>query len=57
MQQSERPWTLEAVHQLIELAREQVPVRIIGARLQRDPDEILSKLLELGITVKPELEL
>ena len=37
MQQSERPWTIEAVQQLIDLAREGVPVTLIGARLHRDP--------------------
>lgn len=52
---TERPWTLEAVQQLIELAREGVPVRIISLRLQRDPNAVLSKLMELGIIIRFEL--
>ena len=43
-------WTLEAVQQLTELAREGVPVPIISLKLKRSVASIHAKLAELGLT-------
>ena len=47
---ADRAWTLEAVQQLTELAREGVPVPIISLKLKRSVASIHAKLAELGLT-------
>ena len=47
---ADRPWTLEAVQQLRELAREGVPVPLISLKLKRSITSIHAKLAELGLT-------
>jgi hypothetical protein len=46
----DRPWTFEAVQQLLELAREQVPVSVMSLKLCRSIGSIHAKLAELGAT-------
>ncbi len=46
----DRPWTIEAVQQLLELAREQVPVSIMSLKLCRSIGSVHAKLAELGAT-------
>lgn len=46
----DRPWTLEAVKQLTELAREGVSVPVISLKLKRSIASIRAKLAELGLT-------
>jgi hypothetical protein len=50
---ADRPWTLEAVQQLRELAREGVPVQLISLKLKRSIALIHAKLTELGLTAPP----
>ena len=50
---ADRPWTLEAVQQLTELAREGVPVPVISLRLKRSIASIHTKPTELGLTAPP----
>ena len=50
---ADRPWTLEAVQQLRELAREGVPVSVISLKLMRSIALIHTKLTELGLTAPP----
>jgi hypothetical protein len=50
---ADRPWTLEAVQQLAELAREGVPVPVISLKLKRSIASIHAKLTELGLTAPP----
>lgn len=47
---ADRPWTLEAVQQLTELAREGVPVPVISLKLKRSIGSIHAKLAELGLS-------
>ena len=47
---ADRPWTLEAVQQLRELARERVPVLVISLKLKRSIASIHAKLAEVGLT-------
>jgi hypothetical protein len=47
---SDRPWTLEAVQQLIALAREGVPASVISLKLKRSIATVHAKLIELGVT-------
>ena len=47
---ADRPWTLEAVQQLRELAREGVSVPVISLKLKRSVTSIHAKLTELGLT-------
>jgi len=47
---ADRPWTVEAAHQLRELARERVPVSIMSLKLKRSIVSVPAKLLELGLT-------
>jgi len=47
---ADRPWTLEAVQQLRELARERVPVLVISLKLKRSIASIHAKLAEMGLT-------
>ncbi len=46
----DRPWTIKAVQQLLELAREQVPVSVMSLKLCRSVGAIHAKLAELGAT-------
>ena len=48
---AERPWTVEAVHQLRELARAKVPASLISLNLKRSLASVQAKLGELGLTV------
>ncbi len=50
---ADRPWTLEAVRQLTELARKGVPVPVISLKLKRSITAIHAKLTELGLTAPP----
>jgi hypothetical protein len=43
-------WSLEAVQQLIALARERVPVSVMSLKLKRPVPAIHAKLAELGIS-------
>ena len=52
---ADRPWTLEAVQQLIELARERVPITVISLKLKRSVTAVQQKLAELGLTA-PAIE-
>lgn len=47
---ADRPWTLEAVRELAELAREGVSVPVISLKLKRSVASIHAKLAELGLT-------
>jgi hypothetical protein len=47
---ADRPWTLEAVRELAELAREGVLVPVISLKLKRSIAAIHAKLTELGMT-------
>ena len=48
---NDRPWTLEAVGQLKELAREKVSISVISLKLKRSVPAVRAKLAELGLTV------
>lgn len=47
-------WTLDAVRQLTEMAREQIPVSVISLKLKRPIEAVSAKLAELGITPAAE---
>jgi hypothetical protein len=47
---ADRAWTLEAVQELVALAREGVSVPVISLKLQRSISAIHAKLAELGLT-------
>jgi hypothetical protein len=47
---SDRPWTLEAVQELIALAREGIPASVISLKLKRSITTVHAKLVELGVT-------
>jgi hypothetical protein len=47
---AERPWTIEAVQELISLAREKVPAEIISLKLKRSVMSVREKLAELGVS-------
>lgn len=48
----ESPWTIEAVQQLKELAREKVPATVISMKLKRPVSSIHAKASELGLSLK-----
>jgi hypothetical protein len=48
---ADRPWTLEAVHQLRELVHEGVAVPVISLKLKRSVMSVRAKLADLGLTV------
>src|SRR3954468_23813169 len=54
---ADRPWTLEAVQQLTELAREGVSVPVISLKLKRSVAAIPAKLSELGLTAPAGAEM
>ena len=47
---ADRPWTIEAVQELIVLAREGVPATVISLKLKRSMTSVREKLAELGLT-------
>jgi hypothetical protein len=47
---ADRPWTIEAVQELIVLAREGVPAAVISLKLKRSMTSVREKLAELGLT-------
>jgi len=51
---ADRPWTIEAVHQLRELARAGVSVPIMSLKLKRSMVSVRAKLAELGLTAREE---
>ncbi len=51
----DRPWTFEAVQQLLELAREHVPAPVMSLKLCRSIGAIHAKLAELGVSPGSEL--
>jgi hypothetical protein len=51
---ADRPWTIEAVRQLSELARERVPVPVISLKLKRSISAVHAKLGELGLKAPAE---
>ena len=51
---SERPWTLEAVQDLIAMAREGVPAEVISLKMKRSLGSIHGKLSELGLSARVE---
>ena len=44
-----RAWTIEAVQQLVDLAREGVPVPVISLKLKRSITAVREKLAEIGV--------
>ena len=48
-----KPWTMQAVQQLKQLARENTPTPVIGVKLGRTPRAIQSKASEQGISLAP----
>ena len=46
-------WTKEDVSQLRKLAKENIPLRIIGIKLGRSPNGVRTKASEKGISLKP----
>ena len=51
---SDRPWTLEAVQELIAMAREGIPASVISLKLKRSIATVHAKLVELGVTPTPQ---
>ncbi len=49
LESQERAWTLEQVRMLMELVREQVPVRLIALKTKRSELDVHAKLAELGL--------
>jgi hypothetical protein len=47
---SDRPWTLEAVQELVALARDGIPAPVISLKLKRSIATVHAKLVELGVT-------
>ena len=47
---SDRPWTLEAVQELVALARDGIPAAVISLKLKRSIATVHAKLVELGVT-------
>ena len=50
---AERPWTVEAVQELVSLAREGVPAEVISLKLKRSVLAVRGKLAELGVSTPP----
>jgi hypothetical protein len=51
---AERPWTVEAVHELVELVREGVSPSVISLKLKRSLTSVEAKLAELGLTPRSQ---
>jgi hypothetical protein len=43
-------WSLEAVQQLREMAKERIPVTTMSLKLKRPVDAVRAKLAEIGLT-------
>ena len=52
MLETSRVWSVEAVRQLLELARERVPASVISLKLKRSEREVHAKASELGVALK-----
>ena len=52
--EQDRPWTLENVQQLQELAREKAPAGLIAMRLRRSQSDVHAKASELGLVLAAE---
>ncbi|MFC7053221.1 hypothetical protein ACFQI3_11025 [Hansschlegelia quercus] len=50
----ERPWTLENVRELQELAGAKVPASLIAMRLRRSQSDVRAKASELGLSLSAE---
>jgi hypothetical protein len=48
----DRPWTIEAVQELKDLAREKVPATVISLKLKRSEASVHAKASELGLSLK-----
>ena len=48
---ADRGWTIEAVQELVKLARERVPATVISLKLKRSIGAVSGKLAELGLIV------
>lgn len=46
----ETPWSLDAVHNLREMAREGLSLPVMSLKLKRPVEAVAAKLAELGIT-------
>ncbi|TDR89659.1 hypothetical protein [Enterovirga rhinocerotis] len=46
----QQSWSLEAVAQLREMAKERIPVETMSLKLKRPVDQVRTKLGEIGIT-------
>ena len=47
---AERPWTVEAVQELVTLVREGVSASVISLKLKRSLASVEAKMAELGLT-------
>ena len=52
---AERPWTVEAVQELISLAREGVPAEVISLKLKRSVLAVRAKISELGVSAPSQV--
>lgn len=43
-------WTLDAIQQLREMARERIPVTTMSLKLKRPVEAVRAKLAEIGLT-------
>lgn len=43
-------WTLEAIQQLREMAKERIPVETMSLKLKRPIQDVRAKLSEIGLT-------
>ncbi|GLK68630.1 hypothetical protein [Hansschlegelia plantiphila] len=50
----DRPWALETVQELKELAREKAPASLIALRLRRSQADVRAKASELGLSLAAE---
>jgi hypothetical protein len=48
----DRPWTIEAVQQLKEMAAEKVPAEVISMKLKRPQTSVHAKASELGMSLQ-----
>lgn len=50
---SGKPWSTGAESQLLQLARQNTPTRVIGLKLGRTEDAVRTRASELGVSLKP----
>lgn len=43
-------WTLDAIQQLREMARERIPVTVMSLKLKRPVEAVRAKLAQIGLT-------